>query len=39
MYLQAYVRLADLYARSGRADAAERMDVSARELDAALAGR
>jgi hypothetical protein len=39
MYLQAYVRLADLYARFGRPDAAERMDLRARELDAALAGR
>jgi hypothetical protein len=39
MYRQAYLRLADLYGRSGSVDAAQRMDARARELSAALQGR
>ncbi|HET9493263.1 MAG TPA: DUF2723 domain-containing protein [Chloroflexia bacterium] len=39
MYRQAYLRLADLYARSGRIDAEQRMSDRARELAVALQGR
>jgi hypothetical protein len=39
MYRQAYLRLADIYARSGQPDAAQRMSERAREVAVALQGR
>ena len=39
MYRTAYLRLADLYARSGSSDAAARMEARAREVASALEGR
>jgi hypothetical protein len=39
MYRQAYLRLADLYGRSGNSEGAARLDERARELAVALQGR